>query len=170
MTVVEAAPILPTGPSTLTTETDLVRILVRHLRADWPTRAIGTEVKSHGRCRTDVCVRVRDPYASADSDLLLGVEAKLANWTRVLQQAVLNSYAVDASLIAMPAQRVNDELLDLAAKHGIGVLAVHARGLNVTLRARVGSPDAALRARMTAQLEPAKMRGGLRVGDLVRGS
>lgn len=152
-----------------TTEADLVEILVRRLRSDWPTRAIASEVRSHGRCRTDVCVRVRDLHGPSGSDLIVGVEAKLTDWTRALRQALLNRYAVDASLIAMPSQRISAQVLDIASEHGIGVLGVWAGSLTVMLPAVVCSPDAALHERMAAQLEPMRARGRFNVSDLVRG-
>ncbi len=157
------------SPDRSGSEADLVQVLVRRLRADWPTRAIAIEVRSHGRCRTDVCVCVRDLHAPLGSDLLIGVEAKLTDWTRALRQAILNRYAVDASLIAMPIQRIGSQVLDLADEHGIGVLGVQTNGLTLLLPAVVGSPDTALRERMAAQLHPTKARGRVRVDDLVRG-
>jgi len=112
---------------------------------------------------------VRDLHAPLGSDLLIGVEAKLTDWTRALRQAILNRYAVDASLIAMPIQRIGSQVLDLADEHGIGVLGVQTNGLTLLLPAVVGSPDTALRERMAAQLHPTKARGRARVDDLVRG-
>lgn len=150
------------------TEAELVRLLLRRLRSDWPTRAIASEVRSHGRCRTDVCVRVRDLHSPAGTDMLIGVEAKLSDWNRALRQALLNRYAVDASLIAMPIQRVSEQILEVASNHGIGVLGIHARTLVVMLPAVVGSPDVLLRKRMAAQLRPVKARGHVYVGELVR--
>jgi hypothetical protein len=151
------------------TEADLVEILMRRLRMDWPTRAIASEVRSHGRCRTDVCVRVRDLHGPKGSDLIVGVEAKLTDWTRALRQALLNRYAVDVSLIAMPMQRISVQVLDIASEHGIGVLGVGARSLSVMSPALVCSPDAVLYERMAAQLKPMKARGCFNVNDLVRG-
>src|SRR5262245_135661 len=93
-------------PVSFETESELVRSMLRRLNAEWPIRACAVEVRSHGRSRADVCVRIRDIYASFGSDLIVGIEAKLSDWRRALRQAVLNQCAVDGSFIAMPINRI----------------------------------------------------------------
>ena len=149
-------------------ESELVDLLVRRMRTDYPVRAIGLEVKSHGRCRTDIGVLVRDIHGPRGSDLLLGVEAKLTDWTRALRQAILNQYAVDGSLIAMPLERISDRVVDAAKKYGVGVLAIKGEHLTVVVPAVLGSPDYVLHRRMTLQLDDVKARGQSRVSDIAR--
>lgn len=146
------------------TESALAELIVRRIRAEWRASAIATEVRSHGRCRIDICARLRDSHGP---DVFIGVEVKLANWTRAVRQAMLNQYAVDASLIAMPIHRVSDHVVQVASEQGVGVLSVDACQLLITLPAALGSPDVILLQRMAAQLEPMKARGRLRVDQLV---
>lgn len=150
------------------TELVLVDQLVRRMRTLWPVRAVGCEVRSHGRCRTDACALLR-PLGDPDTaPLLIGVEAKLTDWQRAVKQAVLNRYAVDASFVAVPAAIAAGGLIDAASQHGVGVLAVGESDLLVLLPAPVVTPDHALRARMLTQLRPVRARGRRPVGELIR--
>jgi hypothetical protein len=101
--------------------------------------------------------------------LLVGIEAKLADRTRAVAQAAMNRYAVDASFVAMPAERVSDALLQDAGGYGVGVLAVSARRLEVVLPAVPDAPDPVLRARVLAQLDRMRPRGRGPVSGLVAG-
>lgn len=131
--------------------------LVRLMRRQWPVRAFAQEVQSHGRCRTDACFLLRD---TADSlPLLLGIEAKLSDRARAVAQAAMNRYGVDLSYVAMPAARVSDALLEEAVRHGVGVLCVGPRRVEVALPALLNATDAVLRARVLAQLEQVRPRG-----------
>jgi hypothetical protein len=151
------------------TESEFVRSMLRRLNTEWPIRASAVEVRSHGRCRADVCVRIRDVYAPLGSDLVVSIEAKLSDWQRALRQAVLNQCAVDASFVAMPISRINDSLLDHAQNRGVGILALCGRRLNIVLPAAVSSPDSVLRRRVEVQLIPTKARGRTYVRDIVMG-
>lgn len=150
-------------------EAALIAVTARRLRNDWPTRAIGLEVRSHGRARTDICVRVRDLCEAIGSDLVVGIEVKLTDWNRALRQAALNRYAVDASMIAMPASRLNETIVRAADDYGVGVLALRPRAIEVVVPATASCPDAALHARIVAQLVPVRARGKLKVNQIVKG-
>lgn len=150
------------------TEEELVQILRRRLRSDWPVRADGLEVRSHGRCRTDLCVTVRPHGQAHVPDLLLGIEAKLTDWPRAVRQAALNRYVVDASFVAVPEALTAHGLLTMASFHGVGVLGVSARGVAVRLPAQLGVPDSSLRARALGQLFRTKARGRRATDELVQ--
>jgi hypothetical protein len=100
--------------------------------------------------------------------LLVGIEVKLTDWKRALRQAALNRYAVDASMIAMPASRLNETILRAADNYGVGVLALSPRVVEVALPATASYPDASLYARMAAQLVPVRARGKLKVSRIVK--
>lgn len=150
-------------------EAGLVTAIAHRLRNDWPIRAIGLEVRSHGRARTDICVRIRDLHEALGNDLIVGIEVKLTDWSRALGQAALNRYAADASMIAMPVNRLNETILQAAEGYGIGVLALGPRAVEVVVAATPSYPDATLRARMSAQLISVRARGKIKVDQIVRG-
>lgn len=172
MTVVvdTARSFVPPAPMTSRhmSEAALVDQLARRMRVQWPLRALGFEVKSHGRARTDVCVAVRDLHDSSP-DVLVGVEAKLASWQRALRQAVLNRFSVDLSMIALPAHKVTDAVADACWDQGVGVLAVDQKWLHVVLPAAPANPDAALRQKTLDQLTSMRARGAESVAALIRG-
>jgi len=172
MTIVASANVLSAGPQGLrnhkSSEADMVAHLVRHLRKKYAIEAYGTEIKSHGRCRTDICIVVRMSGSDRGSPVVVGIEAKLASTERVLQQAILNKYGVDGSFVAMPANRISDDLLALAFDYGLGVLAVSDGEISVALPATLGTPDGAIRTRMMAQLKIAGRRSGDSAEGLVR--
>jgi hypothetical protein len=149
-------------------EAVLVDHLARRMRAQWPLRAVGFEVKSHGRARTDVCVTLRDLHDSSP-DVLVGVEAKLATWQRALRQAVLNRFSVDLSMIALPAYKVTGAVIEACWDQGVGVLAVDQKWLHVVVPATPAKPDAALRQKTLDQLTPMRARGTESVTALMRG-
>lgn len=163
-TCVPPAPAAARHPS----EAVLVDHLARRMRVQWPLRAAGFEVKSHGRARTDVCVTLRDLHDSSP-DVLVGIEAKLANWQRALRQAVLNRFSVDLSMIALPAYRVTDVVIESCWDQGVGVLAVDRRWLHVVAPATRANPDAALRQKTLDQLTSVRARGTESVATLIRG-
>lgn len=172
MTVVGTMPCTFVPPAPVTarhvSEAALVDQLARRMRAQWPLRAVGFEVKSHGRARTDVCVAVRDLHDSSP-DVLVGVEAKLASWQRALRQAVLNRFSVDLSMIALPAYRVTDAVIEACWDQGVGVLAVDRKWLHVVVPATPANPDAALRQKTLDQLTSMRARGTEPVAALIRG-
>lgn len=162
---------LPPAPTTSrhVSEAALVDQLARRMRVQWPLRALGFEVKSHGRARTDVCVAVRDLHDSSSPDVLVGVEAKLASWRRALRQAALNRFSVDLSMIALPAYKVTDAVVDACWDQGVGLLAVDQKWLHVVLPAAPADPDAALRQKTLDQLKSMRARGAESVSSLIRG-
>ena len=148
------------------TEAQLVDSLGMLLARQWPVRAVGTEVRSHGRCRTDLCALISQGARGPDQ-LLIGIEAKLTDWARAVGQAALNRYAVDLAYVAMPAGRTPEALWLEAARHGVGVFAVGRRSLEIVLAAGLSKPDSTLRARIASQLRPVRPRGKTAFSDLV---
>lgn len=171
MTLVEGTipAFVPPAPTDTRHESEsaLVDHLARRMRVQWPLRAVGFEVKSHGRARTDVCATVRDLHDSSP-DVLVGVEAKLASWQRALRQAILNRFIVDLSMIALPAYRVTDAVIDACWEQGVGVLAVDQKWLHVVIPATLARPDAVLRQKALDQLTSMKARGSESVTTLMR--
>lgn len=149
-------------------EADLVDQLARRMRVQWPLRAAGFEVKSHGRARTDMCVTLRDLHDTSP-DVLVGIEAKLASWQRALRQAVLNRFSVDLSMIALPAPKVTDTVIQSCWDQGIGILAVDRKWLHVVIPATLATPDASLRQKTIDQLTSMRARGTESVTMLMRG-
>lgn len=99
------------------TERRLVDVLVEHLRK---TRDVRREVP-HYEKRIDVVA-----YAAEDNTIE-GIEAKSRDWTRAVQQAMLNLTAVDFSYVALwseTAHRVDRKVLE---EHGIGLMSVGTR-------------------------------------------
>lgn len=139
-------------------EAELVDHLVKRMKAQWPLRAVGFEVKSHGRARTDVCVAVRDLHAPPPN-VLVGVEAKLTSWQRALRQAMLNRFCVDLSMIALPSHAVTPSVIDACREEGVGLLAVDRKSLHVVMAARIAKPDATLRQKALDQLTMMRPRG-----------
>lgn len=150
------------------TEAALLALAVRLLKRQWPVLALGQEVRSHGRCRTDACALVRQDRS--DQTLLIGVEAKLSDGARAVSQAAMNRYTVDASFVAMPASKISGTLLHEAQRHGVGVLAVSPQRLHVARPALVGAPDPVLRAKVSGQLIKARPRGSDSAALLVVGA
>ncbi len=99
-----------------------------------------TEVSTHGRSRTDVCVLA--------GDLLIAIEAKLSNRRRAIGQAVLNRYYADRSYIAVLDRHITVELTNEARHWELGILTVSRTGVAIALPAPISSPDAQLRARV----------------------
>jgi hypothetical protein len=102
--------------------------------------AIAEEVRSHGRARTDLIVW--------DGLTLVGIEAKLRDWGRVVSQAVLNRVCYDQSYLAMWADSISGAMLQEAKAYGIGVLAVDPVGVSVIMLPSEQSPIPALRRRV----------------------
>ncbi len=99
------------------TERRLVDVLVEYLRR---TREVRREVP-HYEKRIDVVT-----YLSSQ-DFVEGIEAKSRDWSRAVQQAMLNLTAVDFSYVALwaeTAHRVDRSVLD---EFGIGLISVGTR-------------------------------------------
>lgn len=138
------------------TETDIVHSLSIEVRREWPVSAMGFEVRSHGRCRTDLCLRTSAQANDGSPNIIIGIEAKMTNWRRALQQAILNRHAVHVSMVAVPSQRGSAELVCLAREYGVGVLAVTKTSLTILSFGVVGAPDAILLRKMNEQLQPVR--------------
>jgi hypothetical protein len=138
------------------TETDIVRALATEVRREWPVSAMGIEVRSHGRCRTDLCLRTSAQANDGSPNILIGIEAKMTDWRRALRQAILNRHAVHVSMVAVPSQRGSAELVCLAREYGVGVLAVTKTSLTILSFGVVGAPDAILLRKMNEQLQPVR--------------
>jgi hypothetical protein len=105
------------------TERRLVDVLVEYLRK---TREVRREVR-HYEKRIDVVAFI------SHGNVIEGIEAKCCDWTRAVQQAILNLTAVDFSYVAMwseTAHRIERDLLD---EFGIGLIAVGTKWGDVKL-------------------------------------
>ena len=137
------------------TEQAFVDALAAALARDSHVSAIGREVRSHGRCRTDIGLR----YDLNDQSIILGVEAKLTDWGRAIRQASLNRYAVHGSFIALPSDRVSGAMTAQARDHGIGILTLDSqRQVRVVAPAELGAPDPHLVVRLDQQLSASSRR------------
>jgi hypothetical protein len=104
-----------------------------------------TEVRSHGRARTDVVLLCGSE--------LVGIEVKKSDWRRAIAQAVLNRYCVDRSYIALHTERLNDSVLSEARQWGIGVIGISASGLEIQVEATKGAPDSEMRRHILESIE-----------------
>jgi hypothetical protein len=68
-------------------------------------------------------VSAADPFSS-----LIAVELKLKDWRRAIAQAGRYRLFAERSYVALPAERVTDQVVTLARRNRVGVLAVPARG------------------------------------------
>lgn len=141
-----------------TSESEIVEWLVSDLSAFGESVAWRTEVRSHGRARTDVCV--------VAEDVLIGIEVKRTDWRRAISQAVLNRFCVDRSYVAFWNERVSDEAVSEAQRWGIGVLGVSRDTVQLREPASLGRPDPTVRARMLdevagyrSQTEAGRLKG-----------
>ena len=124
-------------------EEELVDLILRHIRRTFGrgTR-VASEVRSHGRFKTDVCV-----YADGS---IFAIEAKLVHWRRALGQARLNSFYADRSYIALWEPMVRDGIVHEARQHGIGVIGVGRSRMTVINALEARSPNPDLRSRILA--------------------
>lgn len=104
------------------------------------------EVRSHGRARTDLMFW--------DGETLVGIEAKIRDWSRVIGQAVLNQQCYDRSFLAMWSAAISETVLAEASRFGVGVLAVGDLGMEVVLDAKHQPPIPELRKRLIDSVEP----------------
>jgi hypothetical protein len=105
------------------------------------------ELKSHGRARTDLTLW--------DGECLIGIEAKLRDWKRVISQAVLNRLCYDRSYLAMWSSVISEAVIEEASRFGIGVIALDADGIEVLLDAQRQDPIPELRQRLIQSIDEA---------------
>ncbi len=99
------------------TEACLVSDLLSHVTQLWGELAnCKVEVPCHDQARMDLLVWT--------PSTLIGIEAKLSDWNRVLAQAYLHRYCVDQVFIAFPAERITEARRLEASRFDIGVIAV----------------------------------------------
>lgn len=99
------------------TEACLVSDLRSYVPQLWGELATSrVEVRCHDQARMDLLVWT--------PSTLIGIEAKLSHWNRVLAQAYLHRYCVDQVFVAFPAERITEARRLEASRFGIGVIAV----------------------------------------------
>ena len=126
---------------TYETEADLVADLRSAVPVLWGGDATSrVEVRCHDQASMDVLVTT--PTA------LIAVEAKLANWGKVLVQAFMHRYCVDYTYVAMPAKAVTEGRLQEARRFGIGVIAVDNRQSSIQQEAARCQPADRIRRRL----------------------
>src|SRR5438128_365228 len=100
-----------------TTEAEMVATLVASVgRVFGPHADHATEVGTHGRARTDVCVFVENT--------LIAIEAKLSNRRRAIGQAFFNRYYADQSYIAVLENHLTVNLAAEAQHWQLRILAI----------------------------------------------
>lgn len=95
-------------------ERRVVDVLVSSLRR---SHHVGREVR-HYEKRIDVVA------LCAQSDELWSIEAKVDNWAKALQQAVVNLAATERSYIAIYAKHAHRVPREILERFGIGLIAV----------------------------------------------
>ena len=96
------------------TERRLVDVLVSYLRRDG---VVEREVKHYER-RIDVATV---PF---DTDEVWAIEAKTADWSRAMSQAVVNLAASQRSYIAIYSKHVHRVRMDVLDRYAIGLISV----------------------------------------------
>ena len=66
--------------------------------------------------------RVVDLAAIDKDGMLIGIEFKLRDWRRAINQALVNSNSFDFIYVCLPGGRYLNKLKEKAKKHGIGVM------------------------------------------------
>jgi len=66
--------------------------------------------------------RIIDLVAIDNEGKLVGIEFKLRDWKRAINQALANSNSFDFIYVCLPGGRYLSRLKDMAEKHGIGVM------------------------------------------------
>jgi len=123
------------------TEASLVSDLCRSVPELWGDEATRTtEVRCHDQARMDILVRT--PSA------LIGVEAKLSHWSRLLAQAFLHRYCVDLVYVAFPAKGITEARLLEAARFDIGVIAIENGSTHIVQLAAAARPSKHLHQRL----------------------
>ena len=139
-------------------ELTLVTVLSKAIRQSASTLSVGIEISSHGRSRIDFVFVIPAESSGENNVHVVGVEAKLTNWSRAFRQAYLNRLAVDVSFIALPIQNVSPSVVRMGIELGIGILGVAADQIHLVLPAHVGRPDSLLRDRVVSQLSKNRTR------------
>ena len=123
------------------TEASLVSDLCRNVPELWGDEATSTiEVRCHDQASMDILVRT--------PTVLIGVEAKLSHWKRLLVQAYLHRYCVDLVFVALPAKGVTEARLCESARFDIGVIAIDKGLSHIVQEAVPGRPSERLRKRL----------------------
>jgi hypothetical protein len=133
------------------TERRVVDVLVCHLREQ---HATGREIE-HYEKRIDVAT------IRSDTNELWAIEAKIANWSRALAQAIVNLAAAERSYIAIYSKHAHRVPLGILDEHGVGLIAVGTRWGDVEiLRDAARSPYTNYLAtdRIRLQIEKVKRR------------
>ena len=132
------------------TERRLVDVLVSHLREQ---HATGREIGHYER-RIDVAT------IRSDTNELWAIEAKTANWSRALAQAIVNLAAAERSYIALYSKHAHRVPLGILDEHGVGLIAVGTRWGDVEiLRDAARSPYTNHLATDRIRLQIAKVKG-----------
>jgi hypothetical protein len=95
-------------------ERRVVDVLVSSLRR---SHQVGREVR-HYEKRIDVVV------LCGKSDELWSIEAKIGNWAKAIQQAVVNLAATERSFIAIYSKHVHRVPREMLEEHGVGLISV----------------------------------------------
>ena len=123
------------------TEASLVSELRNSVSDLWGDEATSrVEVRCHDQARMDVLVQT--------PTTLIGVEAKLSHWNRLLAQAYLHRYCVDLVFVAIPARSVTEARLLEAARFDIGVIAIADSSTSIVQNAAPARPSSRLRQRL----------------------
>jgi hypothetical protein len=128
------------------TERRLVDVLVSHLRRDG---VVEREVKHYER-RIDVATV---PFGSSE---VWAIEAKTADWSRAMSQAIVNLAASQRSYIAIYSKHVHRVRMDVLDRHGIGLISVGTKWGDVVVlkaapRSSYTNPIATARIRQAVQ-------------------
>lgn len=123
------------------TEASLVSELRNSVSDLWGDEAMSrVEVRCHDQASMDILVHT--------PTTLIGVEAKLSHWSRLLAQAYLHRYCVDYVFVALPANGVTEKRLLEAGRFDIGVIAVDSNSTSIKLEAARTRPSKRLRQRL----------------------
>lgn len=123
------------------TEASLVSDLCDSVPHLWgPDATSRVEVRCHDQASMDVLVQT--PVK------LIGIEAKLSHWNRVLAQAYLHRYCVDLVFVALPADKITEARLLEAAWFDIGVIAVDNGSTHILQDADPARPVNRIRQRL----------------------
>ncbi len=124
------------------TEASLVSDLCSSVSDLWGDEATSrVEVRCHDQASMDILVRT--------PTVLIGVEAKLSHWNRLLTQAYLHRYCVDLVFVALPVKGVTEARRLEAARFGIGVIAIDNGSTHIAQDAAPARPSRRLRQRLS---------------------
>lgn len=120
------------------TEASLVYDLCSRVSDLWGEDATSrVEVRCHDQARMDILVRTPPD--------LIGIEAKLSHWNRLVAQAYLHRYCVDFVFVAFPAKSLTEQRLRDAARFDLGVVAVDSSSTHIIQEAIRVQPSPRLR-------------------------